>query len=122
MPTFNLMSHNFPPYEIIMLVCFGFSWPFSIHRTWKSRSSKGKSPYFLWLIILGYMAGIMHKYLNSLDIVIFVYIANLLMVSFDLVLCYRFRDRDVKIEEEIEPDPSEVEEESTVVEDIAPKE
>ncbi|MEI6519052.1 MAG: hypothetical protein WCO98_03280 [bacterium] len=104
-----------------MLVCFGFSWPFSIFRTWKSRSSKGKSPYFLWLIILGYLSGIIYK-LNNLDVVIFAYIANLLMVSFDLVLCYRFRDKDVKIKEEIEPDPSEVEEEIVKVEpDVAVK-
>ncbi len=41
-----------------MLVCFGASWPFSIAKTLRTKVVRGKSPVFLSLIMIGYVAGI----------------------------------------------------------------
>jgi len=83
-------------FEITMLVCFGASWPFSLHKTWKTRNVKGKSAIFLGLIILGYAAGTAHKFLYRPDPVVWLYILNGLMVSADLGLWFRYRERRVK--------------------------
>ncbi len=77
-------------FEIIMLACFGISWPFSIWKSIKTRNVSGKSPAFLAIIMIGYVNGIMHKVCYSMDWVIALYIANLLMVAFDLFLYYRY--------------------------------
>ena len=37
-------------FEFLMLCCFGFSWPFSIAKSLKSKSAKGKSLGFMLLI------------------------------------------------------------------------
>lgn len=76
-------------FEALMLLCFGAAWPFSIIKSYKSRSAAGKSPYFLIVIIFGYISGIINKLLNSNDLVMYLYILNLLMVSTDLALYYR---------------------------------
>jgi len=77
-------------FEIIMLACFGMSWPFSIWKSVKTRNVSGKSPAFMAIILVGYVSGIMHKVCHSMDWVILLYIANLLMVAFDLFLYYRY--------------------------------
>ncbi|KLU61133.1 hypothetical protein CEB3_c27030 [Peptococcaceae bacterium CEB3] len=74
--------------EAIMLICFGAAWPFSIYQSYKSRSTAGKSPAFLGILILGYIAGILHKLFFSYDYVLYLYILNLIMVSADLALYY----------------------------------
>ena len=33
--------------EVIMIVCFGASWPFNVIKSYKARTAKGKSPVFL---------------------------------------------------------------------------
>ena len=53
--------------EIIMLICFGLSWPFNIIRSYKSKSTKGVSILFMSLIEVGYLAGIICKILTLLD-------------------------------------------------------
>ena len=40
-------------FEIIMLVCFGAAWPFSIYRSYKSRENSGKSIAFLIVVFIG---------------------------------------------------------------------
>jgi len=42
-------------FEMLMLLCFGAAWPFSIYKSYKSKSVDGKSPYFLVILILGYI-------------------------------------------------------------------
>lgn len=74
-----------------MLVCFGASWPFSIAKALKTRSVAGKSPVFMSLVIVGYGCGFMHKCFYHWDWVAWLYVANLLMVAFDLALYYRYR-------------------------------
>lgn len=80
---------EFSIFEALMLVCFGLSWPFSIVRSYRARSVKGKSLAFLLLLILAYIAGILHKAIFSFDIVIALYIYNFLMVTIDIVLYIR---------------------------------
>ena len=80
---------EFSVFEALMLVCFGLSWPFSIVRSYRARSVKGKSLAFLILLILAYIAGILHKAIFSFDIVIALYIYNFLMVTIDIALYMR---------------------------------
>lgn len=76
-------------FEAGMLVCFGFAWPLNIYKSIKSRSTKGKSELFLFVVILGYVSGITHKILYSRDIVLILYIINIVMVLTDTALFYR---------------------------------
>lgn len=77
---------RFSLFETAMLICFGLSWPVSIHRTYKARNVEAKSPAFLILVIIGYAAGIAHKLLYDRDVVIFLYAVNGIMVATDLAL------------------------------------
>ncbi len=61
-------------YEIIMLICFGAAWPFSIYKSLKSKSTKGKSSLFMIVLIIGYVFGILNKLLVKYDYVIYLYI------------------------------------------------
>lgn len=76
-------------YEIIMLLCFGAAWPFSIYKSYKSKSTSGKSSAFLIVLIIGYISGIMNKIVYSFDYVIYLYVLNVVMVSIDLILFFR---------------------------------
>lgn len=78
-------------FEVIMLVCFGAAWPFSIYKSYKSRQTAGKSGLFLVVVLTGYASGIIHKLLYSFDQVIYLYILNMVMVSADLILFLRNR-------------------------------
>jgi hypothetical protein len=78
-------------FEIGMLVCFGIAWPFSIYRSFVSKSTKGKSAVFLIIVIIGYASGILHKIMYSFDGVIWFYAANMFMVIIDAALYYRNR-------------------------------
>lgn len=76
-------------FETIMLVCFGIAWPISIYKSWMSKSSGGKSPLFSVVVIVGYLSGMIHKWLFSRDIVMFLYLLNMVMVSIDLCIYFR---------------------------------
>jgi len=76
-------------FEILMLVSFGFAWPTNIYKSLKSKSIKGKSVSFLYIILLGYVMGILHKIFYNFDFVIAFYILNFVMVFIDLMLFYR---------------------------------
>ena len=78
-------------FEIIMLACFGFAWPISIHKSWTSKSTGGKSPIFSYVVIFGYLSGLTHKWLNSRDLVMVLYAINMVMVTIDLLIYYRNR-------------------------------
>ena len=87
-------------FESIMLICFGFAWPFQIYHSYVSRTAKGKSAIFSYVVIVGYAAGILHKVIYSMDGVIYLYIADLIMVIIDLMLYYRNRALDRKADAE----------------------
>ena len=81
--------------ETAMLICFGLSWPFNSAKSVRSRTARGKSVVFESLIITGYFCGLIGKFiLGDLSYVVIFYIADILMVSADLVLTLRNRRLD----------------------------
>ncbi len=76
-------------FEFLMLICFGFSWPFSILKSIRSKSTKGKSLMFMLLIFLGYIFGIIHKVLYNFNWVTWTYVVLLFLVAVDLLLYWR---------------------------------
>ena len=83
-------------FEIIMVVCFGFSWPISVIKSYKARTTKGKSLAFIVLIDIGYVFGIAGKLLgdNLKLYVLFFYILNFCMVTTDIILYFRNKRLD----------------------------
>lgn len=84
-------------FEAGMLICFGASWPFAVLKTYQTKNVKGKSRLFLSLVILGYICGIINKILYSMDIVIWLYVLNLLLVSADAFLVVLYKNREQNI-------------------------
>lgn len=76
-------------FEAFMMVCFGFAWPFSIYKSYVSRSNKGKSLWFLIIVLAGYASGITHKCIYNLDFVLALYIINFLLVATDTAIYFR---------------------------------
>lgn len=77
--------------EILMLICFGASWPSSIRKMITTKNSTGKSRLFLVLVMLGYLFGVAHKLFFSLDVVILLYILLFFIVLVDLMICIHYR-------------------------------
>lgn len=77
------------PFEVLMLVCFGAAWPFSIAKSYTSRKNAGKSILFLFILVLGYASGIVHKLCYHQDRVVWLYALNGLMVTVDIALYFR---------------------------------
>ena len=83
--------------EVIMIVSFGASWPLNVLKSYRARTTKGKSLAFLLLILFGYVAGITSKFINEAYMaefaqkwyVVFFYCLNFIMVSVDLALYIR---------------------------------
>ena len=83
--------------ETIMIVSFGLSWPMNVVKSYRARTTKGKSLMFLCFILFGYVAGISSKLVNEAYMasigqkwyVLFFYVLNFLMVSLDLCLYVR---------------------------------
>jgi len=73
-------------FEIIMLLCFGAAWPFSIRKSLVTGQNAGKSLRFLVIVFIGYIAGIIHKLLYSRDIVTVFYFINASMVLADILI------------------------------------
>ena len=83
-------------FEILMLACFGISWPISIAKSLKTKNVSGKSPLFMTIVCLGYLSGTMHKLIYSYDWVIILYILNFLLVAIDLFLYFRYIPKKTK--------------------------
>ncbi len=76
--------------EACMVVCFGISWPLSIVKSYRARSTKGKSLLFLLFILVGYVCGIVSKLVShNISYVFVFYIINFIMVSLDVILYFR---------------------------------
>ena len=85
-------------FEFIMLACFGLSWPISVYKSIKSKSTQGKSIVFIIAIIIGYISGIIGKIVNhQLTYVLIIYCFNLIVISVDLVLFFINRKNEKKI-------------------------
>ena len=84
--------------EICMIVAFGLSWPMNVIKSYKARTTKGKSLAFLVLILFGYICGIASKLLapSFKWYVLFFYVLNFLMIATDLVLYVRNYKLDKK--------------------------
>ncbi|MFP3040642.1 hypothetical protein LQZ19_02360 [Treponema primitia] len=81
-------------FEAVMLSCFAVSWPVNIYKAVKSRSAKGVSLPFLFIVWIGYCSGVIHKILFSRDLVMILYIANVLMVGIDIIIYFINAKRD----------------------------
>jgi hypothetical protein len=78
-------------FEAVMMICFGIAWPVSIMHMLKTKKAEGKSYFFLFIILTGYLSGIMHKIYVSPDAVIYLYILNCIMVITDIILTFKYR-------------------------------
>ena len=93
--------------EVVMIVSFGASWPLNVIKSYKARTTKGKSLAFLLLIFFGYVAGIVSKLVNEASManigqkwyVLFFYVLNFIMVGADLLMYVRNKRLD-RISEE----------------------
>ena len=95
--------------EVIMIVSFGASWPLNVLKSYRARTTKGKSLAFLLLIFFGYIAGITSKLVSESYMaqigqkwyVLFFYVLNFIMVGADLLMYVRNRklDKAAKAEE-----------------------
>ena len=78
-----------------MVVCFGFSWPFAVLKSWRSRTAKGKSLLFISLVWVGYVFGVTGKIVtDNITYVFIFYVINLAMISADIILYFRNRRLD----------------------------
>lgn len=80
--------------EIGMLIAFGCSWPFNILKSWRSRTAMGKSVVFEYIVVFGYLVGLLGKVISHARTGVWAwsvwfYLADILMVSIDIVLYYR---------------------------------
>ena len=88
--------------EVCMIVAFGCSWPMNVIKSYKVRTTKGKSLAFLLLILGGYVCGITGKLMapSCKWYVLFFYVLNFIMVATDLALYIRNYRLDKKREAE----------------------
>lgn len=89
-------------FETIMLVSFGFSWPFNIAKSLKSKTTLGKSVAFEIIVVIGYLFGIAAKIIifnrtGVLQYSFWFYILDILLVSTDIVLYCRNYKIDKKM-------------------------
>lgn len=92
-------------FEIAMILAFGISWPINLIKAWRAKTTRGTSLVFLILIFLGYIAGIIAKFINpdymasfsSRWYVLIVYFFNLIMVGLNLVVYFLNRKIDKNI-------------------------
>lgn len=88
--------------EALMILCFGLSWPISIRKSIVSRTAKGKSVLFEAFIWIGYIFGIIRKFILLHEAQAagisegwlfyfswFFYFLNLVEISIDMILYMR---------------------------------
>lgn len=98
--------------EASMMASFGLSWPIAAYKTYKCKCVHGKSLTFSYLILFGYICGILNKLLHNNDYVIWIYYANAAFLLLDMFLYYRYKNNPapktaeipIGINEEVEID------------------
>ncbi len=95
--------------EIGMLVAFGCSWPFNILKSWRSRTAKGKSVIFEFIVVFGYLIGLLGKLITFYRTgvwawSIWFYFADIAMVTVDIVLYFRNASLDRQSPQSDSPD------------------
>lgn len=87
-------------FEVIMVVCFGLSWPLNIRKAWNAKTARGTSVLFYFFIWIGYIFGLGSKTIKLMNgvstpgYVWFFYILNTVMVSIGIIIYYRNRILD----------------------------
>lgn len=87
-------------FELLMIVCFGVSWPLNIYKAWKAQTTKGSSVQFYFLILVGYLFGITSKIIklnngiHTPGYVWFFYILNSVIVTLGIIVWFRNRRLD----------------------------
>lgn len=93
--------------EMLMLLCFGASWPVNISKLIRSKTTKGASILFYFLIWTGYVAGVVSK-LITISIndcpwyesvkwyVMAIYIINLIMLTVGIIVWFCIRSKEKK--------------------------
>jgi hypothetical protein len=90
-------------FEAGMLICFGVAWPVDILRTLRARRVEGKSVAFMGLIFLGYLSGMIAKFLRAgvaeswPEPVTLLYALNAVLVVADIALVLHFRKQVEKM-------------------------
>ena len=77
--------------EAAMIICFGISWPINVMKTFRTKSTKGKSLPFLLLVFIGYVFGITAKLLFDRNYVLIFYLFNIAFVAADILLYLRYK-------------------------------
>lgn len=77
--------------EAAMIICFGISWPINVWKTYRTRSTRGKSLPFLILIFVGYLFGMTAKIFFDMNYVFIFYLLNTVFVGLDIALYLRYR-------------------------------
>jgi hypothetical protein len=81
--------------EALMIISFGISWPASIIKSWRIRTTKGKSLVFLICVDFGFVCGILAKIIAwNITYVFLFYLLNFVMVGIDIALYFRNRKLD----------------------------
>lgn len=109
-------------FETFMVCAFGISWPISAYKSYKSRTSSGKSLLFSVVILIGYFFGIAGKIISGQITYVFVfYILNVIFVLLDLGLSIRNRalEKSQKQEELLSYEPI-LEEENRLIPELKP--
>lgn len=84
--------------EALMIICFVLAWPIAIHKSWVSRTAKGRSFLFELLFWLGYALGIVRHFMlyqaHQGDgwlfyLSWFLYCLSIIEVTIDMVLYIR---------------------------------
>ena len=87
MPYFQIL-------EFMMLLAFGFSWPFAILRTYRAKRVDGKSPAFMSIVLFGYVCGILAHLVEGTKFwLCVVYLVDMALVSTDLALYFHYSRR-----------------------------
>ncbi len=83
--------------EVLMVVCFGISWPLNIRKLMKAKTAKGTSVMFYFFIWIGYLFGLGSKAIKAVHgvatpaYVWFFYSLNTVMVSIGILLYFYYK-------------------------------
>ena len=98
-------------FEALTIFCFGLSWPISIHKSYVSRTAKGKSLFFEVFLLIGYAFGIARKFIQVFGmgstgfifyLSFFFYVLNFIEISIDVGLYFRNTKLDQAREKDTE--------------------
>ena len=87
-------------FEMLMVVCFGISWPLNIRKLFQSRTPKATRVLFYLFIFFVFIFGLLSMVIKAASggttpaYVWFFYILNTLMVSFGILLYFRNKRLD----------------------------